>query len=79
VSKAFSVEAFDHEETFLNKGLITIIIIYLFYMRDQLFKVFFHVETVCFYRAKIFPKCPVLFFVEDRPDTRSWRRRCFGQ
>jgi hypothetical protein len=46
VCQAFSVEAFDHEETFLNKGLITIIIIYLFYMRDQLCKAFFHVQTV---------------------------------
>ncbi len=45
--KAFSVENFDREGTFFNKGLLTIIIIYLFYMRDQLCKAFFHVQTVC--------------------------------
>ncbi|CAF1204439.1 unnamed protein product, partial [Adineta steineri] len=45
IPMAFSVEDYDKELTFLTKGLIAIIIIYLFYMRDQLSKVFFHVET----------------------------------
>ncbi len=54
LKKAFSVESFDHEITFLNKGLIAIIIIYLFYMRDQLCKTFFHVQTVCIHYLKQF-------------------------
>ncbi|CAF1260515.1 unnamed protein product [Adineta steineri] len=45
IPMAFSVEDYDKELTFLTKGLIAIIIIYLFYMRDQLSKVFFHVQT----------------------------------
>lgn len=41
------MDTFDHEGTFLNKALLTVIVIYLFYMRDQLCKAIFHVETVC--------------------------------
>lgn len=42
------METFDHDGLFLNKALITIIVIYLFYMRDQLSKAFLHVQTVSF-------------------------------
>ena len=41
------MEHSDRELLYLNKGLLTILLIYLFYMRDQLSQVYFHVETVC--------------------------------
>ncbi|CAF4728693.1 unnamed protein product [Rotaria sp. Silwood1] len=46
IPMAFSIEDYDKDLTFLTKALITTIVIYLFYMRDQIFETFLHIETV---------------------------------
>ncbi|CAF0804384.1 unnamed protein product [Rotaria sordida] len=46
IPMAFSIEDYDKDLTFLTKALVTTIVIYLFYMRDQIFETFLHVETV---------------------------------
>ena len=46
IPMAFDVESFDHHMSYLNKGLLAIIIIYLFYIRDQLCGLFFPIDTV---------------------------------
>lgn len=48
VPMAFSVESFDHDMAYLNKGLLAILIIYLYYIRDQLCGLFFRIDTVEF-------------------------------
>ncbi|CAF3498842.1 unnamed protein product [Rotaria sp. Silwood1] len=45
IPMAFSIEDYDKDLTFLTKALITTIVIYLFYMRDQIFETFLHIET----------------------------------
>lgn len=46
IPMGFDVESYDKESTFINKGLVGLIIIYLFFMRDQLSAIFFHIQTV---------------------------------
>ncbi|CAF2515211.1 unnamed protein product [Rotaria sp. Silwood2] len=45
IPMAFSIEDYDKDLTFLTKGLLTTIVIYLFYMRDQIFETFLHIEA----------------------------------
>ncbi|CAF1414495.1 unnamed protein product [Adineta ricciae] len=45
IPMGFDVESYDKESTFINKGLVGLIIIYLFFMRDQLSTIFFHIQT----------------------------------
>lgn len=44
--QAFNVEDYDTQLSFLTKGLVGIFVIYLFYMRDQLSNIFFHIQIV---------------------------------
>ncbi|CAF3416084.1 unnamed protein product [Rotaria socialis] len=46
IPMAFSIEKFDKDSTFLTKALVTIIAIYLFYIRDLLCDTFLRIETV---------------------------------
>ncbi|UJR22579.1 hypothetical protein I4U23_025625 [Adineta vaga] len=43
---AFNIPNLDIYHNYLNKALLTMFIVYLFYMRDQLSRVFFNVETI---------------------------------
>ncbi|CAM4914583.1 unnamed protein product [Rotaria socialis] len=45
IPMAFSIEKFDKDSTFLTKALVTIIAIYLFYIRDLLCDTFLRIET----------------------------------
>ena len=46
IFQAFNIPDSDTEHHYLTKALIPMIIIYLYYMRDQFLKIFFNVETV---------------------------------
>ncbi|CAF1011390.1 unnamed protein product [Adineta ricciae] len=46
IPMAFNIPDLDVHHSYLNKSLIPIIIIYLYYMRDQLLRIFLHVETI---------------------------------
>ncbi|CAM4874728.1 unnamed protein product [Rotaria socialis] len=48
IPMAFSIEKFDKDSTFLTKALVTIIAIYLFYIRDLLCDTFLRIETIFF-------------------------------
>ncbi|CAF5221898.1 unnamed protein product, partial [Rotaria magnacalcarata] len=45
IPMAFNTPDRDPQHTYLDKALITMIIIYIFYMRDQLLRIFLNVET----------------------------------
>ena len=47
--KAFNIPNLDIHHSYLNKALITMIAMYLFYMRDQLSRIFLNIETVWIY------------------------------
>ncbi|CAF3425069.1 unnamed protein product [Rotaria socialis] len=46
IPMAFNTPDRDPQHTYLDKALITMIIIYIFYMRDQLLRIFLNVETI---------------------------------
>ncbi|CAF0836543.1 unnamed protein product [Adineta ricciae] len=46
IPMAFNIPHLDIYHSYLNKSLLTMIVIYLFYLRDQLSRIFFNVETI---------------------------------
>ncbi|CAF4063371.1 unnamed protein product, partial [Rotaria sp. Silwood2] len=46
IPMAFNIPDLDIHHSYLNKALITMVIIYIYYMRDQLLRIFLNVETI---------------------------------
>ncbi|UJR26498.1 hypothetical protein I4U23_007825 [Adineta vaga] len=46
IPMAFNIPDLDIHHNYLNKALIPIIIIYIYYMRDQLLRIFLNIETI---------------------------------
>ncbi|CAF0813565.1 unnamed protein product [Rotaria sordida] len=46
IPMAFDIPDLDIRHSYLNKALISMIIIYIYYMRDQLLRIFFNIETI---------------------------------
>ncbi|CAF3347643.1 unnamed protein product, partial [Rotaria sp. Silwood1] len=46
IPMAFNIPDLDIHHSYLNKALISMIIIYIYYMRDQLLRIFFNIETI---------------------------------
>ncbi|CAF1279261.1 unnamed protein product, partial [Didymodactylos carnosus] len=46
IPMAFDIPDVDIHHSYLNKALLTMIVIYLFYMRDELLKIFFNIKTI---------------------------------
>jgi hypothetical protein len=51
--------------TYLTKALITMIIIYLCYIRDQLFQIFYDIDTVGIFISIIFPHTCFLYVLRS--------------
>ncbi|CAF0895566.1 unnamed protein product [Adineta steineri] len=46
IPMAFDIPSLDTYHSYLNKALVTMITIYLFYIRDQLSRIFLNIETI---------------------------------
>ncbi|CAF3672080.1 unnamed protein product [Adineta steineri] len=46
IPMAFNIPDSDIHHNYLNKSLIPMIVIYIYYMRDQLLRIFFNIETI---------------------------------